>query len=354
MKTVVLHSVKNKKQDKETNPYLYEANTNYAKRVIGNLRNKASFCTVCGPDCTLCRKPYDRSFNRDIAAVIPFPAVLPYVLEKPFEFVPKNIPEHDIILIIHIHEQILLEILKKCGEWGTKGVVVPLEAPHWLSGSAKKKAIDICNKSNIEIAFPKPFCSFNPPAGSLLDKFKNYFHIGMPDVDLIIEDNKIVKANVNVSAACGATYYIARWLEGKKLDDNIKIDVISHRMHSFPCTASMAWDSELDDTPLHIAGQAHYGILPDHKKIVEEKSKSVISPLGTVVQEAASPYENMRNIEDAKLYIIDALKESSPLTITDLKEKTTITPAALYSALLLLKKEGKLKSSDDFSFSLTE
>jgi len=352
MKTVILHSVNNKKQDKDINPYLYEANTNYAKRVIGNLRNRANFCTVCGRDCTLCRKPYDRSFSPDIAAVIPFPAVLPYVLETPIEYVPENIPAHDVLLVIHIHEQILLEILKKCGEWGTKGVVVPLEAPHWLSGSAKKKAFDICSKSNIEIAFPKPFCSFNPPINSLLADFKNYFHIGMPDVDLEIEDNTIVKANVNVSAACGATYYIARWLEGKKLDDNIKIDVISHRMHSFPCTASMAWDNELDDTPLHIAGQAHYGILPDDKKNIEEKSRPVISPLGTVVQKAASPYENMRNIEDAKLFIIDALKESSPLTITELKEKTTITPAALYSALLLLKKESVIKSSDDFSFSL--
>lgn len=262
MKIVVLRSRRSTDREKTEGNYLEEFDTRYAERVIGNLRGNTGFCDACGDDCISCRNSYKRNYDQDIAAVIDFPAVLPYILENHSEYVPKDVPAHDILLVINIHEQILLEILKNCGNWGTKGVIVPLEAPDWASGAPKAQAYEICEIRNIEISFPKPFCSFNPPKGGVLAKFREYFHIGFPDVDLTTENERIVKAHVNVSAACGATYYIARWLVGRSLKDNLKIEVISKLLHSYPCTASMKWDNDIGDTPLHVAGQAHYKILP--------------------------------------------------------------------------------------------
>lgn len=262
MKLVVLRSKRIEKPKNGDIDYLQTFNTRYAEKVIGNLKGGADFCSVCGPDCIFCRKPYNRHYDRDIAGIIDFPAVLPYVLESPSDYVPGDIPAHDVLLVINIHEQILLEVLKICKHWGTKGAVVPLEAPHWISGATKVQANEICEQHDIEISFPKPFCSFKPPGGGALDAFRDEFHIGFPDVDLSVENGKITEAHVHVSAACGATYYIARWLVGRSLKDNLEIEVISKRLHSYPCTASMEWDKELDDTPLHIAGKAHYEMLP--------------------------------------------------------------------------------------------
>ncbi|MFC1499015.1 DUF166 domain-containing protein [Verrucomicrobiota bacterium] len=342
MQLLIFRSKKENQQEAQGD-YSQEFNVLYSDRVLGNLYNKNSFCSACGPDCTFCRKSYSRSFGPNIAAVFDFPSVLPYVLENPRDYVPLNIPSNDILLAINIHEQILLEILKDCGKWGTKGVVVPLEAPGWVSRATRNKATEICEKNNIEISFPKPFCAFSPPKGSILDRFRKYFHIGCPDVQLTIKDGKIVKADVKVSAACGATYYVAKWLEGRKLDDNIEIEVISKRMHSYPCTASMERDPELnDDTPMHIAGQAHYAILSPHKN-VSCGNDHIESPLGIMVQKPIPARESLENVENAKALILEQLKSKSSVTLKQLRSKSMKNAAALNTALLLLKKEGKIK-----------
>ncbi len=342
MKLVIARSVTTGNLDPRENPYLTQANVLYAERVIGNLENDSAFCTACAYECIYCRAPYRRSFGSDIARVIDFPSVLPYVLEHPAEYLPQSVPEHKVLLVIAVHEQILLEMLRVCAEWGTQGVVVPVEAPGWICGATKKRARELCEAHKIEIAFPKPFCSFNPPQGTVLDTFRQYFHIGYPEVGITVADRRVTGADVRVSAACGATYYIARWLKGKGLDDDLKIDVISKRMHSYPCTASMEWDDEIDDTPLHIAGQAHYAML---SQIVEDETaeaEMLRSPLGTMVQRPVPVHENLANIETAKNYILDTLKAKSVMPLIELRCVASISPAALNSALLILKKEGTI------------
>ena len=183
MKLVVLRSENSGIEKGSEDHYLQEFNTHYAGRVIGNLRGKPEFCTACAAECTHCRDPYRRDFSGDIAGVFSFPAVLPYVIEKPAQYVPPDVPLHDALLAIHIHEQILLEMLKQCGRWGTKCVVVPLEAPDWMTHSARTQAKAICEKTGVEIAFPKPFCGFKPAPGGALAAFRDYFRIGYPEVE---------------------------------------------------------------------------------------------------------------------------------------------------------------------------
>jgi len=221
-------------------------------------------------------------------------------------------------------------------------VVVPLEAPGGVCGATKKQAREICSVQKIEIAFPKPFCSFKPEAGTFLDTFRRYFHIGYPEVELTVENGRITDTNVIVSAACGATYYIARWLKGKRLDENIKIDVVSKRLHSYPCTASMAWDDEINDTPLHIGGHAHYAILDPVQYTEEEDSQMIASPLGMMLQKPVPVHENLKNIQTAMDYIQERLDTENAIPLSQLRSTDKISPAAMSSALLILKKEGKI------------
>ncbi|MBU4212656.1 MAG: DUF166 domain-containing protein [Verrucomicrobia bacterium] len=342
MKIVVLRSRKFK--DKKIGEYHQSFDTHYADRIIGNLSNRCDFCAACEADCLHCRDKYDWRFSENVGKILDFPSVLPFVLEKPGKYVPSDMPAHDVLLVIHIHEQILLEILARCPQWGTKGVVVPLEAPGWVSGAAIRQALEICARNNIEISFPKPFCSFNPPCGGVLDEFRKSFRIGFPDVDLTVENGIIIKARVNVSAACGATYYIARWLVGRAVCEDLKTEVISRRLHSYPCTASMEWDDELGDTPLHVAGQAHYEILSTAQVGTVERARPIITPLGKVLPRPAPVSDNIRNIENAKKVIMAELEIHPQISLEQIKQKEHITPASIHSAILLLKKERKIRT----------
>ena len=161
---------------------------------------------------------------------------------------------------------------------------------------------------------------------------------------MAVENGRITKANVIASGACGSTYYIARWLLGRSLEDDLLTEVISKRLHSFPCTASMERDPELgDDTPLHIAGQAHNMILAKVKDIPPPLADHVLSPHGRMIQKAASPTDTLKNIARAKAVILDEVRANGTYTLAQARAKAPdLNPAAFISAALLLKKEGKL------------
>ena len=321
----------------------------YAEKVIGNLIGEEGFCASCGPDCTACRKAYDRGFRDNIAGVISLPGVLPYLLEKPETHVPRDVPKHEILLAVNVHEQILIELLRRLEGCGTRGVVVPVEAGDWISGSGRAEAEAICRGAGIEIAFPKPFCDFDPPAGSVLADFRREFHVGKPHVELTVAGGTIERAHVHVSAACGATYYVARWLEGRRVDDDLKYEVVAKRMHSYPCTASMKWDDELGDTILHVAGEAHYEILAPLAgqaggEPTRDEPEMVMSPVGLMLAKPVPVHENVQNVERAKEAILEDLAVGRAVSLESLRSNRRITPAAAYTALLLLKQAGKVRT----------
>jgi len=341
LKLAILRSVRSDKVATQPDEYLDTFDTLFADRVIGNLLNRVDFCTACGSECIRCRKVYGMEPGTELAGIVSLPSPMPHLLERPVEHVPPDIPEHDVLLAIAVHEQVLLEILKQAPSFGLRAVVVPLETPDWISESARAQAHIISEDLGIEIAFPKPFCSFRPPANSVLGEFRRLFHIGMPDVSLEVRDGTITSAKVSVSAACGATYCVARWLEGRSLSENIELEVISRWWHSYPCTASMERDPELGgETPLHVAGQAHLGILSPWKSHVVDEDPLVLSPLGTMVQRPIPPEENRRNIEGAMRAVLATLETRGSISLEDLRGSVAFSPAILNMALLTLKHQG--------------
>jgi hypothetical protein len=225
---------------------------------------------------------------------------------------------------------------------------VPPEASDWLSGATSAEAAQVCGDAGIEIAFPKPFCAFDPPPGSILAEFRDRFRIGRPDVRLAVHAGSIRKAQVRVSAACGATYYVARWLVGRSVDDDLAHEV-ARRMHSYPCTASMAWDEELGDTPLHVASQAHSALVGGALGAAARSGESgmVRSPLGTMVPTPVPVRENVAKIERAKDAVLEDLAAAGAASFRDLRSRPGISPAALSTALLLLKGEGRIRVDGD-------
>jgi len=343
MKIVILRSVASPNGEGAGGDYRQKLDTRYADRVIGNLVGDDSFCTSCGDECIYCRRPYDRRFGDDIVRVVELPSVLPHVLEEPAGLVPEELPAHDVLLAIAVHEQILLETMKRCAAWGTRGIVVPREAPDWLSGAAKAQAQEIAERAGIEIAFPKPFCSFDPPRGGVLAEFRDHFHIGKPEVEIVVEDGVIKEARVKSSAPCGATYYIARWLVGHNVEDDVKYGVVSKRLHSYPCTASMEWDEELNETALHVSGDLHYGILRPLGREVEKERRRLVTTTGVTLPEPIPFDENRQQIERARQAILDELEKTGQVSLESLKGKG-IPPAAVYTAVLALKNEGKVRT----------
>ena len=317
-----------------TDDYSQELDSVYADRVLASLRGQ---CTACGQECVECRSGYGRRPDADIA-VVELPAVLPYLLEDPGRYVPRAVPPHDVLIAINIHEQVLLEVLRSCRRWGTRGVVVPLEAPAWVGSGTIAEAERICQSLNVEIAFPKPFCTFSPRDG-ILAEFRKTWRVGYPDVELELKDGRIAKAYVNVSAPCGATYYVARWLLGKNREDDLKYDVISRRLHSFPCTASMAWDDTLGDTVMHQSGKAHFRIL-EQLGLDSSSMPQMHSGLPKPVPVA----ENVKKIADAAEMVLKLAARKQPLD--KLHELANATPAALNCALILLRNEGRIRIED--------
>lgn len=254
MRILVLRS---KPGEEPEDRYSVRMDVQYADRVLGHLLDRGDYCSACGSACVKCRGRYDFVYQDDLAGVITFPAVLPVLLEDPERYLPEAVPDHTVLVALAVHDEILTAFIRTFP--AARGIIVPQEGPDWISPYAREQLGVFCRDNGIQIAFPKPFCSFNPGSGVLSD-FKVYFKIGKPDIRLTIHDNKIKEARVLCSAPCGATYFTARGLEGKRVNEDLA-HFIDQRLSAFPCTASRAVDREFKDSVTHQAVQIQRGIL---------------------------------------------------------------------------------------------
>lgn len=265
MNVLILRSIENQPPPGE---YTVSMNTAYADRFISHITNASGFCTACGKDCIACREGYKLDFSHDIAGVVSFPARLPVMIDDPESYIPSDVPPHDVLVAISVHEEILLSFIERFQV--SRGIIIPSEAPGWISPYAKKTITDKCAEKNIEVAFPKPFCSFSPSSG-ILREFRNYFRVGKPRLNIHIEGNSIRYARVECSAPCGATYYTARGLTGKSLDEDL-VMVIDTMLSSYPCTASTEVDREFQDSIIHQAVKIQRSVLSPITHLIPKRS----------------------------------------------------------------------------------
>jgi hypothetical protein len=75
-----------------------------------------------------------------------------------------------------------------------------------------------------------------------------------------VKEGRITDAEVVCSAPCGATYFVARNIKGKKVDGNL-VNSIDSLLSAYPCTASTEVDREFDDSIIHRAVQIQRELL---------------------------------------------------------------------------------------------
>ena len=161
------------------------------------------------------------------------------------------------MIAIAVNEEILISFLERFSE--SKGIIIPIERSNWVSPHAKEKISEKCKEKEIEVSFPKPFCSFETKSG-ILRQFREHFRIGKPEIDFTIKDNTIIGTDVLVSAPCGATYFTARGLIDKNISDNLEF-IIDNQFSCFPCTADTSVDREFKDSITHQAVKVQRDIL---------------------------------------------------------------------------------------------
>jgi hypothetical protein len=177
---------------------------------------------------------------------------LPSFIENPEKYLPKNMPECDVILVVGVHPDILISIPDVVKRTLAKAVIVPIENPSWCSPGLKMQIEDQLEEVGIESAFPKPFCELTESGKPILDSFIRRYKIGKPRIEVSIDGDKLSHTKVNISAPCGSTWYVAQQIKWGHISDLEEIVAKAH--HAYPCTASMQVDPELKDTILHKAG----------------------------------------------------------------------------------------------------
>ncbi|MFX1279233.1 MAG: DUF166 domain-containing protein [Promethearchaeota archaeon] len=250
-----------------------------AQKFVGNLINSEEFCKACedlelNVKCDKCRE-HLKSFSSSIYFYEKVGENVPDFIEEPEDFLPKNLPSVDFILIVGIHQDLLsgLPNYLKNRE-NLKAVIIPIENPKWVPAGLQVQVLEDFEKNGIQAAFPKPFCALSKELNEHnkigfhltkehinVHKFIDHFKIGVPIISFLLskDGESIEDKCVLQSAPCGSTYYICQQLKSKyfKNGKSGKLSLnerISKAHHAYPCNASMDQDSILKDSILHVAG----------------------------------------------------------------------------------------------------
>jgi len=236
-------------------------NGEFGRTLIGNLINFSGFCISCGDGCTLC-KAGKYSLAKDLVSVIemPDPEGLEDFIDDVSPYIPAEIPEADIAIVVHVHPDIIFGLLSILKEKGYKGIIGGSEMPKDLSLGLRTQLAEEARRLGLEAAFAKPFCALRPdPATPTINAFMEKAHFGEPEIEIVAQESRpgketILAANVVRSAPCGSTWYVAKRMAGLETNQPDLRERISEAHHAYPCTASMEQDPELKDTILHKAG----------------------------------------------------------------------------------------------------
>jgi len=207
---------------------------------------------LCSRTCLEFRSKYDLDYSKDIAGILSFPSVLPELIDDPENYIEDEIPQHDVLLAIGIHPDILAELIRKAAKTGCKAIIVPRENPFWMNTVFANRVKGLCEDVGLECAFPRPFCSLTKGKSEVINQFITQFKIGRPDYSIFLDENDIVSdINVKCSSPCGATYFVTSGLLGLHMS-NVK-EAANGLWHSYPCLSSSKMDPEVEDSPLHMA-----------------------------------------------------------------------------------------------------
>jgi len=272
-----------------------------AQKFAGNLINNEEFCKACedleqNVKCDKCRE-HLKSFSNSIYFYEKVGENVPDFIEEPEQYLPKNLPPVDFVLVVGIHQDLLsgLPDYFKNKE-NLKAVIVPIENPKWVPAGLQVQVLEDFEKKGIQAAFPKPFCAlsrelneYNKVGFNLTKQhdfvyeFIDYFKIGVPIVSVLLskDGESIEDSCVLQSAPCGSTYYICQQLKSKYFKNGKSGELslnerISKAHHAYPCNASMDQDSILKDSILHVAGYLVRNAIRRELNLEEQEGEKLV------------------------------------------------------------------------------
>ncbi|MCK4480389.1 MAG: hypothetical protein KAV01_07665 [Candidatus Lokiarchaeota archaeon] len=271
-----------------------------AQKFAGNLINNEEFCKACedleqSVKCDKCRE-HLKSFASSIYFYEKIGEDIPEFVEDSTEYLPKNLPPVDFLLVVGIHQDLLLDLPNYLKDKGIKAVIVPIEDPKWVPSGLQSMILEEFEKFGIQAAFPKPFCSlskeqneYNKIGFHLTKKHKfvyefiDYFKIGVPIVSFLLsKDGKSIEDTcVLQTAPCGSTYYVCQQLKAKYFKNGKSGDLslnerISKAHHAYPCNASMDQDSILKDSILHVGGYLIRNAIRRELNLEEQEGQKLV------------------------------------------------------------------------------
>jgi len=248
------------------------------QKFVGNLINNEEFCKACenleqNVKCDKCRE-HLKNFANTIYFYEKVGENIPDFIEEPEEFLPKNLPSVDFVMVVGIHQDLLSGLPDYLKDKNVKAVIVPIENPKWAPAGLQAQVLKEFEKNGIQAVFPKPFCALSKQfneynkVGFNLTKDYNYIHdfidffkIGEPIISFLLskDGESIEDTCVLQSAPCGSSYYVCQQLKSKyfkngKSGETSLNERISKAHHAYPCNASMDQDSILKDSILHVGG----------------------------------------------------------------------------------------------------
>ncbi|MFX1302093.1 MAG: DUF166 domain-containing protein [Promethearchaeota archaeon] len=270
------------------------------QKFVGNLINNEEFCKACevleqNVKCDKCRE-YVKSFASSIYYYEKIGENVPEFIEEPEEYLPKNLPPVDFLMVVGIHQDLLSGLPYYLKDSGVKAVIVPVEDPKWVPAGLQVQVLEELEKYGIQAAFPKPFCSLSKELNEynkvgfhltekhdFIDEFIDYFKIGEPIVSFLLSNDgeSIEDTCVLQSAPCGSSYYICQQLKSKYFKNGKSGDLslnerISKAHHAYPCNASMDQDSILKDSILHIGGYLIRNAIRRELNLEEEEGQKLV------------------------------------------------------------------------------
>lgn len=271
-----------------------------AQKFAGNLINNEEFCKACedleqSVKCDKCRE-HLKSFASSIYFYEKIGEDIPEFVEDSTEYLPKNLPPVDFLLVVGIHQDLLLDLPNYLKDKGIKAVIVPIEDPKWVPSGLQSMILEEFEKYGIQAAFPKPFCSLSKEQDeynkigfhltkehNFVYEFIDYFKVGVPIVSFLLskDGESIEDTCVLQTAPCGSTYYVCQQLKAKYFKNGKSGDLslnerISKAHHAYPCNASMDQDFILKDSILHIGGYLIRNAIRRELNLEEQEGQKLV------------------------------------------------------------------------------
>jgi len=180
------------------------------------------------------------------------PISFPPVIDDPGEFLPEDLPQTDLLLVLAEHAGMTDLTPDLAQRSGATAVILPIDRRSWGPTGLTRQVKKRLQTAGVPLAAPRPFCSL-APGESQPDAIRTFANrYGRPQVTCTVSDGRVAACQVIREAPCGNTRYVADHLAGTPTYRAPAQAGLLH--HYYPCWGGMEADPVTGEhTLLHIA-----------------------------------------------------------------------------------------------------